>query len=161
MKNERYLYAKKAVTLLKEKELTVSFAESCTGGMVAETITTIPGASEVFELGVVTYGSNIKVKLLGIPNELISEKGVVSREVAEAMANGIRRLASSTYGIGITGVAGPGPSDGHPEGEIFISLSGPEGTVTKRLFTETINKREYNRQKAVEIAFLLLLENIK
>lgn len=161
MKNKRYLYAKEAVTLLKQQGSSVALAESCTGGMVAETITSVSGASEVFETGIVSYANHVKTEILGVPSTLILEKGVVSKEVAEAMAEGVRQIASSTIGIGITGVAGPGPSDGHPEGEIYISLSYDGGKVTERLFTETFNEREYNREKATETAFLLLLRTLK
>lgn len=158
---KRYIYAEEAVELLKRKGASVALAESCTGGMVAETITSVSGASEIFETGIVSYSEGVKTELLSVPAELIAGKSVVSREVAEAMAEGVRRLARSDYGIGITGVAGPGPNGGHPEGEIYVALSDSCGTVTEKLMTGTFGEREGNREKASETAFLMLINRIK
>ncbi|MGA1279379.1 MAG: CinA family protein [Candidatus Nanopelagicaceae bacterium] len=118
-----------AVSLLAElrrRGETVAVAESITGGAIASAFTEIPGASEIFLGGVVAYGNDAKVNLLGIAPELIESEGVVSREVASAMAIGARQRFQATWGIATTGVAGPGPHDGIAAGEVWIAISGPK-----------------------------------
>lgn len=110
--------------LLRRGE-TLAVAESITGGSISSAITEIPGVSRVFLGGVVAYGVKSKVTLLGVAPELIEENGVVSREVAIAMADGVRSRFGSTWGVATTGVAGPGPHDGVAAGEIWIAVSGP------------------------------------
>jgi nicotinamide-nucleotide amidase len=103
--------------LLHKNNATVSVAESATGGMLGERFTSTPGSSEYFAGGFITYNNTMKAELLGVPPELLKEKGAVSREVAEAMAIGARRRTGSTYALSITGVAGPGgDSDQIPKG---------------------------------------------
>ncbi|AEH44861.1 competence/damage-inducible protein CinA [Thermodesulfatator indicus DSM 15286] len=117
--------------LLSRKE-TLALAESCTGGLVASRITRIPGASAYFERGVVSYSNEAKIEILGVPKEAVETHGAVSEPVAKAMAEGIKKLAKSTYGIGITGIAGPtGGSLEKPVGTVWIGFSYPEGTVAQ------------------------------
>ncbi len=117
-----------AFGLLKEKKLTFASAESCTGGNIAHRITLIPGSSEVFRGGAVTYATPTKTKVLGVPAELIEQYGVVSREVVEAMAQGTRQLMEADFGIATTGVAGPsGGTDLTPVGTVWIGLATPHG----------------------------------
>ena len=104
----------------------MAVAESITGGAIAAAFTEIPGASEVFLGGVVAYRNDAKVNLLGIAREVIESEGVVSREVARAMAVGARQRFHATWGIATTGVAGPGPHDGIAAGEVWIAISGPK-----------------------------------
>lgn len=104
----------------------MAVAESITGGAIAAALTEIPGASEVFLGGVVAYRNDAKVNLLGIAPEVIESEGVVSREVARAMAIGARQRFQATWGIATTGVAGPGPHDGIAAGEVWIAISGPK-----------------------------------
>ncbi|MGA0866449.1 MAG: CinA family protein [Candidatus Nanopelagicaceae bacterium] len=111
---------------LRRRGETVAVAESITGGAIASAFTEIPGASEIFLGGVVAYGNDAKVNLLGIAPELIESEGVVSREVASAMAIGARQRFQATWGIATTGVAGPGPHDGIAAGEVWIAISGPK-----------------------------------
>jgi len=107
----------------------VALAESCTGGMVAEMLTAVPGSSKVFELGVVAYANEVKTGTVGVPAELLAAHGAVSEPVARALAEGIRRVGRSTWGIGITGIAGPtGGTDEKPVGTVWMALSGPGGT---------------------------------
>jgi nicotinamide-nucleotide amidase len=133
----------------------VALAESCTGGLVASLLTNIPGASAVFDLGLVTYADTAKTALLGVPAELIAAHGAVSEPVARAMAEGARRAASATWGVGITGIAGPG--GGTPEkpvGTIHLSLAGPDGTrAVTRLYR---GDRERVRRAAAFEALELL-----
>jgi nicotinamide-nucleotide amidase len=108
---------------------TLATAESCTGGLVAKLCTDIPGSSAWFLEGAVTYSNAAKSSRLGVPPELIVEDGAVSESVARAMAEGIRRTARSTYGVGITGIAGPGGgTEGKPVGTVHMAVAGPDGT---------------------------------
>jgi nicotinamide-nucleotide amidase len=93
--------------ILTERGLTIAVAESCTGGLIADKITNVSGSSMYFERGVVVYSNQSKTELLNVPKELIKTHGAVSKEVAEAMAAGVRRLAGTDIGISTTGVAGP------------------------------------------------------
>ncbi|MFA5311120.1 MAG: CinA family protein [Candidatus Omnitrophota bacterium] len=118
--------------LLKENK-TVSVAESCTGGLIAKTLTGIPGSSGYFILGVVAYSNESKTKILGIPAELIAKKGAASRTIAEKMADAIRRIAKTDYGLGVTGIAGPsGGFSQKPVGTVFIAISNGKKTICKK-----------------------------
>ena len=120
--------------LLKEKHVTLAAAESCTGGLVSKRMTDLPGASEVYLGGAVTYAAASKTALLGVPAELIEAQGVVSAPVAEAMARGVREKFGSHLGIGITGIAGPGTDEsGTPVGTVFVALAAPERTYVRSL----------------------------
>jgi nicotinamide-nucleotide amidase len=115
-----------AGALLKEAGATLTVAESCTGGLVGERLTRVPGSSEYFLGGVIVYTNELKSQLLGIPAALIAEHGAVSEPVARAMAESVLRTLGSDYGIGITGVAGPGGgSEAKPVGTVHIALAGP------------------------------------
>ncbi len=106
--DENEALAARLVAMLTEKALTLATAESCTGGLVAKYITDQPGASVVFGTGLVTYANSAKIRLLGVPEDLLAKWGAVSEPVARAMASGARRTGESDIGLGITGVAGPG-----------------------------------------------------
>ena len=113
---------------------TLATAESCTGGLVAHRLTEVPGSSTYFMEGVVTYSNEAKTRLLGVPAELIEEHGAVSAEVAEAMAEGVKRRADTDFGLAVTGVAGPG--GGTPEkpvGLVYVALADDAHTEHKRL----------------------------
>lgn len=119
--------------LLINKGKTFASAESCTGGNIAHVITLIPGSSEVFKGTAVTYATATKTKVLGVPAETIEQYGVVSREVVERMAAGVRSLMESDYGVATTGVAGPGGgTDENPVGTVWIGVATPTGLVSKR-----------------------------
>lgn len=119
---------------LQMRGATLAVAESCTGGMLAERITSVSGSSRYFLGGVVVYSNELKTKLAGVPAELIAEHGAVSREVAIALAEGIRDRTNATLGVGITGVAGPtGGTAEKPVGLVFIAISdGKEHEVVER-----------------------------
>jgi nicotinamide-nucleotide amidase len=119
--------------LLQGGGLTLALAESCTGGMIAQRITAIPGSSRYFLEGAVTYSNAAKVRRLGVNAELLEEKGAVSSDCASAMAKGVRTVAVSHLGLAVTGIAGPdGGTDDKPVGTVFISLAAPDGCWTKR-----------------------------
>lgn len=146
------------VKQLKERGWTLALAESCTGGMLAQTITGCSGASNVFECGIVSYSSRIKSEVLGVDPALIEQYSVVSEPVSCAMAEAVRKRAKANLGVGITGVAGPGPDGDHPEGDIYITLSDGRQFTTTHLMTETTDQREANRRAATEAALDLLLQ---
>lgn len=114
--------------LYRQNGLKIATAESCTGGLVAASLTAIAGSSDVFERGWVTYSNEAKSESLGVPMELIAEKGAVSSEVAEAMARGALRRARADVAVSITGIAGPGGgSPEKPVGLVFIGLARKDG----------------------------------
>ena len=121
---------------LEIRGATVALAESCTGGMVAQRLTSVAGSSRSFLGGAVVYSDALKTEFADVPEELIEEKGAVSREVAEALAHGIRRRTQATLGVGITGIAGPtGGSDTKPVGLVYIALDdGKEISVCEKKF---------------------------
>jgi nicotinamide-nucleotide amidase len=120
--------------LLREKGMTLSTAESCTGGLVAELLTDLPGASDVYRGGVVSYWTELKSALLGVPQALLDEYGAVSEPVARAMAEGVRAATGADLGVSVTGVAGPDRDErDNPVGRVFVGLAGPEGTFCRRL----------------------------
>ncbi len=113
--------------LLRDTGVTVSLAESCTGGLIAKRLTDVAGSSAYFLEGNVVYSNGAKSRLLGVPQETLREHGAVSAEVAVAMAQGGRRAAGSTVALAVTGVAGPGASEEKPAGMVFIALADEEG----------------------------------
>ena len=115
--------------LLRGRGETLATAESCTGGLVGERLTEVAGSSDYYLEGVISYSNEAKTRLLGVPAGLIAEHGAVSPQVAEAMAEGARERAGSTYAVSITGIAGPGGgTDEKPVGTVFVGYSGPDGT---------------------------------
>ncbi|MBO4445554.1 MAG: CinA family protein [Clostridia bacterium] len=158
---EQSSVAKELVELLKANSLHIAVAESCTGGLVAKSITDVPGASDVFECGLVTYSNEMKKKLLGVDATLLEEQGPINAETAVQMAEGARRAADADIGVGITGVAGPGPDGDHPEGEMHIGLSDGETTQYISLKTGTENERDYNRAIAAKTALQIAVDYIK
>lgn len=118
--------------LLKEHNLTVSMAESCTGGMIATRLTEVPGSSQYVQYGVVTYSNQAKETILEVKPQTLSEFGAVSEETAKEMAEGVRRIKNTDIGISVTGIAGPdGGTEEKPVGLVYIGLSTPEETLAQ------------------------------
>ena len=136
------------IKLLREKGMTFSATESCTGGDVARRFTDMPGASAFFKGGVVTYTNEAKAKLLGIDPALIEEKGAVSYEVAKAMAENVRALLGTDIGVGVTGLAGPDGDGVHEVGTVFVSLAVEGETFVKELHMGTMRTRSFIRRMA-------------
>ena len=153
--------AKKAVDLLLKNGRTVACAESCTGGLIAKLITDIPGSSEAFHLGAVTYSNDIKNKVLGVEKKTLDTYGAVSEQTAVEMARDVRKLAGADYGVSSTGISGPG-GDGicSEAGLSFIAVSTAEKTVCKKLETHS-DDREFNRNHTAESALSLLIDIIE
>jgi nicotinamide-nucleotide amidase len=140
--------------LLQMRGMTLATAESCTGGLLAERITSISGSSRYFLGGAVVYSNELKTQFANVPKALIDKHGAVSREVAQALAEGIRKRCLSSYGVGITGVAGPGGgTEQKPVGLIYIALAGEEGTqvVERNLPGDRVNIRRFATQQALEM----------
>lgn len=136
------------IKLLREKNMTFSAAESCTGGELAKRFTDMPGASAFFKGGVVTYTNEAKAKLLGIDPALIEEKGAVSHEVAKAMAENVRALLGTDIGVGVTGLAGPDGDGVHEVGTVFVSLAVEGETFVKELHMGAMRTRSFIRRMA-------------
>ncbi|MBN1879849.1 competence/damage-inducible protein A [bacterium] len=140
---------------LSSRGYTVSVAESCTGGLLADRLTSVPGSSRYFMGGIVSYSNEIKEKILGVPETLLDKAGAVSVEVAEAMAAGIRDAMKTDFGVSTTGIAGPGGgTPSKPVGLAFIAVAGPQGIVSDRVMFN-IN-REMNKQRFAQAALNLL-----
>jgi PncC family amidohydrolase len=138
----------KLVLLLREQGLTLSAAESCTGGWFAKSVVDVPGASAVFAGGVVSYINEIKEKVLGVPAEMLERYTAVSAPVAAAMAEGVRRLTGTALAVSVTGLAGPGGgTEDIPVGRVYLGLSREEGTETVTLDLQ--GDREQVRSTAV------------
>lgn len=142
--------------LLKEAGLTLSAAESCTGGEISHLITSIPGSSAYYLGSVTSYAIAVKEKVLGVPHETIREHGVVSSEVAAAMAEGVRRLTGSDFAVSTTGLAGPGGDGVLPAGTVWIGVAGPKGTKTVRKNFRNDRIRNIERFSAAALDFLRL-----
>lgn len=139
--------------LLKEKGLTFATAESCTGGEIAKRFTDIPGASSVFLGGAVVYTNEVKARLLGLDPEMIEEKGAVSREVAVALAEQVRRLTGADIGIGVTGLAGPDGDGVHEVGTVFVSMAVEGKTFVRALSLGPKRTRSYIRRMSGNHAY--------
>jgi nicotinamide-nucleotide amidase len=141
--------------LLRQAHATLSVAESCTGGLLAERITSVPGSSDYFEGGFVTYTKRMKTELLGVSEDVLATVGAVSKETAEAMALGARRRTGSTYALSVTGVAGPGQGgELAPVGTVYVGLADADGSrVAHRQF---LGDRDRIRQFTTQMALDLL-----
>lgn len=142
--------------LLTARGKTVSAAESCTGGEIAHLCTTVPGASNWFLGSVTSYAISVKESVLGVDPDIIRNCGVVSSEVAAAMAEGVRRITGSDYSVATTGLAGPSGDDHNPVGTVWIGVSGPHGTSTVKYCYNNDRKRNIERFAASALNFLRL-----
>ena len=149
----------KVIRILTKKKLSVSFAESCTGGLLASTITSISGSSKVFNMGLITYSNNAKVKLLKVPKKTITKYGAVSHETCLSMVENLSKISKSNISISITGVAGPnGGTKQKPVGLVYVGLKkGRKTIIKKNLFK---NKGRIFIQKATVKKVLKMVMNI-
>ena len=163
----QYVYGKNEETLegkvgqlLTEKSMTVSTAESCTGGLIGHLLTQISGSSNYFKEGFVVYSNDAKVSRLGVEQQVLDEHGAVSESVARLMAEGVRRVSGADIGISVTGIAGPtGGSEKKPVGLTFIAVSSSTGTwCGKYIYThDRIKNKERTAQTALNLVRLRLL----
>jgi nicotinamide-nucleotide amidase len=112
---------------------TLAIAESCTGGLIGDRLTNVPGASSFFLLGIIAYDNAAKTKILGVPSAMIKKHGAVSQQVVKVMAQGVRNILKTDHGLAVTGIAGPtGATKGKPVGLVFIALCTGTKTIVKR-----------------------------
>ena len=141
---------------LKERGMTVGVAESCTGGFLASLFTSLPGASEYFYGGVVSYDNSVKMNVLGVEKEVLDTYGAVSQECAQQMAAGARRVLGTDYAIATTGIAGPdGGTADKPAGTVWIAVATPDGTISKK-FTFNSTRRNINIERFAANALNML-----
>lgn len=146
--------------ILSEKERTIALAESCTGGLISGALTEIPGSSEYFGYGIISYSNEAKKEVLNVREETLRKYGAVSSETALEMATGIRNLAGASYGLSVTGIAGPGGgSEAKPVGLVYVGFS----SETESLWCELRFKgtRHEIRNATVRAALSFALENIE
>ena len=148
--------------LLKASGRTLSVAESCTGGMISHLITSVPGASAYYLGSVTSYAVSVKERVLGVPAETVERYGVVSGEVAAAMAEGVRRVTGSDYAVATTGLAGPDGDEFNPVGTVWIGVAGPGGTKSVRRLFKNDRKRNIERfaSSALDFLRLTLIEDL-
>ena len=153
--------AKKIVNLLKKSRLKISFAESCTGGLLSRAITSVSGSSKVFTLGLVAYSNQSKIKALKIPKNIIKKYGSVSEQVCLAMVKNLNKISKTNISVSITGIAGPGGGTKiKPAGLVYVGIKkGNKVEIKKYLFK---NKgRSYIQKAAVNKSLGLILSFLK
>lgn len=148
------------VAELVRQEATLAVAESLTGGLIGAAITSVPGASRVFRGGVISYATELKRELLGVPAELLRREGAVHPDVAAAMASGVARLCGAGYGLAVTGVAGPEPQDGQPVGTVYVAVCAAAGEL-RGCRLSLSGARARIREKTVDEAIDLLASVLK
>ena len=144
--------------LFKERRLTLSVAESCTGGLISHYLTALPGANDFFEAGLVTYSIEAKKRILGMPGETIADHGIVSGETAREMAERVRVLTGASCGLSTTGNLGPGTLEGKERGLVYIAASTGRETLVREL--RLPGDRTENKEKASLLALQLLIEAV-
>ena len=153
--------SQKVVKLLKKKKLNISFAESCTGGMLSSTITSVSGSSKVFTMGLVTYSNQSKNRLLKVPKQIIKKHGAVSIQCCFSMVNNLSKISKSNVAVSITGIAGPsGGTKQKPVGLVYIGIKRANKVKVNRYLIK--NKGRSNIQKtAVKKSLELILSVLK
>ena len=147
------------ISLLKRKKLKISFAESCTGGLMSNMITSNSGSSKVFNLGLITYSNTAKQKILKVPENIIKKYGAVSVQCCLSMVNNLSKISNSQINVSITGIAGPkGGSKKKPVGLVFVGLKFKNKTFVKKYLFK--NKSRVNFQKTVARSVIKILLSI-
>ena len=148
------------VEKLKKKKFTISVAESCTGGLLASNITSIPNVSKVFLLGLVTYSNNSKIKLLMIPRKIIEKYGAVSKEICIKMLKNLNKITKTDVSISITGIAGPaGGTKEKPVGLAYIGIKTKKKIICKKVLIKKSSRNKIQKEitkKAIKLTFNLL-----
>ena len=146
------------VSEIRARNATLSIAESLTGGLLSAAFVSVPGVSEIYRGGVVSYTNEIKAQVLGVDAKLLAAGGAVQAEVAVQMAAGVANLCQTDYALATTGVAGPGPAAGKPQGTVFIGVCTPSGSVAAEY--HFAGNREEVRESSVVAAISLLMRLI-
>lgn len=151
------MYEELVVKKLQQNSLKVALAESCTGGMISASITSISGSSQCFECGVVAYSNEVKNKVLGVPLDVVEKFGAVSYQTALGMAKGVRNLVKSDIGISVTGIAGPqGGNDIKPVGLVYIALATEDFSLCQKYYFK--GNREEIRKETVKQALKMVIQ---
>lgn len=150
----------KVVKLLKEKGLILATAESCTGGLIAKRITDVPGSSEAFECGIVSYSNRIKKEILGVSEKTLEKHGAVSAECAGEMVEGVLKLSGADIAVAVTGIAGPtSDNSDKPVGLVYIAFSDKKNTLVREYRNSfSCDVRNSNRNKTADEAIKIILE---
>ena len=152
--------SQKIVNLLTKKKLNISFAESCTGGLLASSITSISGSSKVFTLGLVTYSNNAKINILKVPKNIISRHGAVSHQTCMHMVKNLNKISKTNISVSITGVAGPnGGTKKKPVGLVYIGLKKGNKLLVKKYFFKNKNRQQIQRATVNKALNLVLSIN--
>ena len=150
--------SQKIVKLLTKKKLKVSFAESCTGGLLSNSITSISGSSKVFTIGLITYSNQSKISILKVPKNIIRKYGAVSYEACLSMVKNLGKISKTNISVSITGIAGPkGGTKQKPVGLVFIAIKKGNKTLVKKYLFK--NKKRISIQRAAVIKSLNLILN--
>jgi len=153
--------SQKIIKLLSKKKLKVSFAESCTGGLLSSSITSISGSSKVFSLGLITYSNQAKINILRVPKKIIMKHGAVSYETCLSMVKNLSKISKTKISLSVTGVAGPkGGNKQKPVGLVFIGIKKGNKTLVKRYLFKN-KKRNSIQRDTVNKALKLILRFIK
>ena len=153
--------SQKIVKLLKKKKVKISFAESCTGGKLSSAITSISGSSKVFNLGLVTYSNESKIKILKVPKKIIRNYGAVSEQTCALMAKNVSKINKTNMSASVTGIAGPnGGSKKKPVGLVFIGIKKDRKIIVKRYLFK-IKNRSLIQKAAVNKCLALILSTLK
>ena len=148
--------SQKVVKLLTKKKLKISFAESCTGGLLSSAITSISGSSKIFTIGLVTYSNQSKISLLKVPKNIINKHGAVSYEVCLSMVKNLSKISKTNISVSVTGIAGPkGGTKKKPVGLVFIGIKKRNKTLVKKHLFK--NKKRISIQRAAVIKSLNLI----
>jgi nicotinamide-nucleotide amidase len=149
------------VALLRQRDQTLATAESLTGGLIGAALTGVPGASLVYRGGVISYATDLKVTLAGVPTTVLERVGPVAEQTAREMALGVAERCAAHWGLATTGVAGPGRQDGHPVGEVHVAVAeiGPGAVAARR--HRLRGSRAEIRERTVELALRLLAEQLE
>ena len=155
------LLSRNIIKKLSKKKLKISFAESCTGGLLSSVITSVNGSSKVFNLGLVTYSNQSKIKVLKVSKKIIRKYGAASEQVCKAMAKNVSSIGKTNMSVSVTGIAGPnGGTRKKPVGLVYIGIKkGNKISVNKYLFKN--NGRSYIQKMAVNKALILILNTLK
>ena len=152
--------SQKVFKLLSKKRLKISFAESCTGGLLSSSITSISGSSKVFTVGLITYSNQAKINILKVPRKTIMKHGAVSRETCLSMVKNLNKISKTNISLSITGIAGPkGGTKKKPVGLVYIGIKKGNKNIVKK-FIFNIKKRNSIQRAAVNQAFKMILKII-
>ncbi len=153
--------SQKVVNLLKRKKLKIAFAESCTGGMLSSTITSVSGSSKVFTMGLVTYSNQAKTNILKVPKQIIKKYGAVSMQCCLSMVNNLNKISKSNICVSITGIAGPGGgSKNKPVGLVYIGIK-KVNKINVNMYLIKNKGRSYIQKSIVKKSLKLILNSIK